>query len=622
MFHVLQPLPERENMQYITRPGGRVSFQSFALQRQNSFPDENAETDNPNLVGSRRAADENGNRRHYLVYSEDSDTDADLEVDLERQSRRSRSTTRANHSARRLSGPSCLNFIWAFLYFIRCHLKMIVLVAVIIYFKAATNAKYDSEGWIKTRRLGYKQWAFCNSRGMTYSVLEDQWNPPSSVETAIVVALNKDGTLDSLPCMDSDTLDKLAVLLDYHSGSWDFRDFALEGTLQDQISNTGVARDYFPSSTGIAMCAYIAAFLTLALDTLPRARVPYLSQREKVNVGRVNYIVCGVLCILLAASSVNFSLLFEEDCNFAFELFVSNTHSDSYKANEKQFCALLPLLGVSITSIISPREPYVRMYRDIVVTLCIVLIFGILIKPDPSEDRPRGIAAVVPRVVLEYILGERAQRLYRPRRILPGSFLQTLRDHPAFRTGMGIRQLYGRRRTGANGSSDALSNVDGTSLGSANITNEFLRRYSMVASRNKMTKDWKIVERPAPEAPAEEHERCCTICLELLFSKFGDKEEVDNMKEEINQQIKSKIREKPTSKGRVPGTNSAGLGDDSAELVFALPCGHKYHKPCILEWTFKNTTCPDCRANLDGITSISSEAPTAVSANEPSASLA
>ena len=35
------------------------------------------------------------------------------------------------------------------------------------------------------------------------------------------------------------------------------------------------------------------------------------------------------------------------------------------------------------------------------------------------------------------------------------------------------------------------------------------------------------------------------------------------------------------------------------EIVFCLPCGHRYHKPCILEWAFKNTTCPECRASLD-----------------------
>ena len=48
------------------------------------------------------------------------------------------------------------------------------------------------------------------------------------------------------------------------------------------------------------------------------------------------------------------------------------------------------------------------------------------------------------------------------------------------------------------------------------------------------------------------------------------------------------------------GNKKAASASATDDTCFNLPCGHKYHKACILEWALSSATCPECRAPLDG----------------------
>ena len=40
--------------------------------------------------------------------------------------------------------------------------------------------------------------------------------------------------------------------------------------------------------------------------------------------------------------------------------------------------------------------------------------------------------------------------------------------------------------------------------------------------------------------------------------------------------------------------------DDVYKVNYTLPCGHKFHKHCIKQWTKNHNTCPICRAVMLG----------------------
>ena len=37
---------------------------------------------------------------------------------------------------------------------------------------------------------------------------------------------------------------------------------------------------------------------------------------------------------------------------------------------------------------------------------------------------------------------------------------------------------------------------------------------------------------------------------------------------------------------------------DDKSILIKLPCGHKYHRPCIYRWMLQKAECPSCRSNI------------------------
>ena len=82
---------------------------------------------------------------------------------------------------------------------------------------------------------------------------------------------------------------------------------------------------------------------------------------------------------------------------------------------------------------------------------------------------------------------------------------------------------------------------------------EFANRIAAISKRNNMIRSWKSSSKP-------DSDKCddCSICLAPLFN------------------------------------DSEGVQED----VITVPCNHQFHKPCIIEWSINNTTCPCCRQTL------------------------
>lgn len=106
-------------------------------------------------------------------------------------------------------------------------------------------------------------------------------------------------------------------------------------------------------------------------------------------------------------------------------------------------------------------------------------------------------------------------------------------------------------------SGNTLLVVPGGVLSGALSREDFLGAQQRVWTRNAMISSWKRLS-----ADAVPSDRCCSICLDPLTT-CPDASDVE-----------------------------------SQHFISELPCGHRFHSSCILEWCVLQSTCPECRKSL------------------------
>ena len=450
-------------------------------------------------AGMGEIEDENGQHRTYIMYSGDSDEEHVPQIQRLRVTTHSASHGRIPVIDNRMADGehSLSDFCLISVYFLRCHIKLMALIAIIIYFKEVTQAQVETHGWYGTRRVGFQQRDLCTSKGSKYSVLEYEWNKfAPNQKTSVVV--EADARLN--PCIDIETAADLTSLLQ-NTDDYNLEKFNSQDYLENGVANAGEVRTYFPNALGIMLCAYAAALLTLALETLPRAtnRIDLnLSEGEKNTVIRANHVMCIILCTLLFVSGAAYSLLQEESCINNFGItdegpLGNSKHNQQQQEDALTMCAEIDKMNVIISSVISPSEPYVRVYSSFATALSIILMVGMLVKPDLDEEPYAVSSTQLPRALMQLFGSNRRARI--------GPSRDRMTRNRQVRVGAGN---------------------NGVNIG---LAAEFMRRYSDVARRNKITKDWKIMSKPdGPDITVEERERCCTICLDLLFpEEIGEK---------------------------------------------------------------------------------------------------
>ena len=510
------------------------------------------------------------------------------------------------------------NFLSAAWYLLRCQLKLLMLVCIIIYFSSLISVQAKTDGWVSTRRLGYRQIDTCTETGDHYGVLSIDMGKTTEVAPFVFKTDTKSSSGIRICAYEGGQAEFSAFLLDKHNSTSKTERLMLsfldEEFLLSEVDNLGASHQYFPNTLAIMLFSQLSLLLTIALELYPHEtqEEAFLNFKEKAVVRRVNLCSTWFLVILLLTSTASFRFLMDESCELSFGLPAKNKILTDQMDAARTFCTELGKRDLVISSIVNPSEPFVQDYAIISRVFCFLLAFGLFIKPNLNEERHHA-TGVVPLNSLMELVNE-------------------------MNTRRGIHQIRGS------------GNAVGRNL---IVSNDFMNRYSEIAQRSKLTRKWKLLNFQEDNASAEEINRQCSICLDYLFPRPCDqvnKGHIANTLEEGERKrggdecrftdeagaqtevmaTPEKSVHKCAGAGSAPPPSNvdleAGLGGSekpvdpsfcmttdaekenhqlaspSAEVLccFILPCGHKYHKPCILEWALKNSTCPECRANLDG----------------------
>ncbi len=488
-------------------------------------------------------------------------------------------------------------------FFIRKHLKLWVVVAIIIYATAVINKQRDTDGWLSTRQVGYKQTGQCTRPNAHYGVVETggdalvrSWQSGwDEVATVFVTDLKQEDEM-SLCFSDPKLYDKLVTRLNDRDDPNSNDSFTSEEELHAQVANFGIAHSYFPSINTIMVFAVCTALTTLAMDSFDDQNPDESAFRmaggsDLTFLQRFNHVTALFLFLMLALSGQYTRWLQPEDCWAAFGV---NSTNINQNADEIELCKYLNDNNLELASVIIPPEPWIKAYKSIVTMMAFTLIVGIIVKPLPGAMRP-NLATVLPMGLLDLVQGGRADRR--------GGLSNVENAHRSRNSRREERVERGARRD-----RDRQEDAEDTT---------FAQRYNQVAKRKKMTETWSLLQKLPAGSSDEDRNRCCTVCLEPLFPSTADAEGADapvvgGGGDELDLEANLPTKSKAGDTGAAGASASNAAAD---EMCFELPCRHRYHKSCILEWALNHSTCPECRANLDG----STDKPGSSNGNNPEA---
>ncbi len=535
----------------------------------------------------------NNNDNQYVLFPGSDDDDPDVRIPRNYTSRsdmhvsafldqsineRRRTDPRGRQQARNYREDAnafqCLNIA---IFYIRLHLKLFTLILLILYCSYVVNKQNDTLGWLSSRRIGYKEMGTCNIYGQHYGIIETTL--PTAINNVYVATMF--ATLGSnSPPVDADENNiefcfKDEVVhyntLELFDGDPNLAKYATESQLQSAIRNNGMLHDYFPSLTGIMVFAHISGLLTLALETFRKGDDPgqFATFNDQSYAQRTNNGLCVLLIIMLIFSGSYNTFMKIENCIISMGI----SENDASVSDELLYCTTIEDYALDIASVVIPPEPMIQGYRIIVMSLAMLLMVSMAVKLTPGTPRPTINGAIAP----------------------------------------GLFELSGNDRRGRNNNNSNSSDNDDDEIerrirminvGGAVSNNQqiFQERYNKVANRNKMVKSWKLLEK-LPDND-DDRNRCCTVCLEPLFADKEDDSvkrtiswDTSHVESELDLEANIPIKNKSIGGKEVDTMSSTSIKD---EHCFELPCHHKYHKSCILEWALNNNTCPECRANLDG----------------------
>ena len=482
------------------------------------------------------------------------------------------------------------------LLFVRKHLKLWVSVGVTVYASSLLNAQTESKGWLPTRRVGYKEVGQCMQPNSHYGVSETGGTP----NIATIFVSYMDAAKGDDPCFAGSNLNTLRSALNGDSPDDDnnFAAFLTEEQLDFAVANSGVAHSYFPSLRTIMVLAVCTALSSLALDSSDLDRNPreaafrLAGGRDLTFLQRFNHVTSLFLFLLMSLSAQYVNWLKSEICLASLGV---QSRAD---VNQKKIdlCAMLSQNFAEIASVVDPPEPWVLAYKGIITSMAFLLLVGIVVKPPPGAAQP-NVAGVMPGGFFALV-----QRLHG-------------QGDDVDNAELALRSRSQRRQERDRIARNDLSRRQGASVANtANADAEaFAERYQLVAKRKRMTESWMLLQHLPAGSSDEDRNRCCTVCLEPLFPNAADGDGdgggvcgyslVDPLDLEANLPAKTKAgAEAGAETGAATGAPEAsnGEGADSGDLCFELPCRHRYHRSCILEWALHHSTCPECRSNLDG----------------------
>jgi hypothetical protein len=352
-------------------------------------------------------------------------------------------------------------------------------------------------------------------------------------------------------------------------------------------------RNYFPFISAIIVFSSAALLLTILFDTgddhfLTEGEQSFTSSNDKTTMNRVILVLCFIIGMSMITSAQYFVLIASEPC------LKSQDFSDT-------FCEKLESLNVNVRSVIYPTSLAVNNYQLLVILLASCLFLSCMYKAFRRTvvSNSMSIQENSTNISSRSVMGARNQRI--------NSFSAYLIFNNLVNQNSVANGRFGRNRTfGRHNRVYAVTNNGDDIESEPYVTNESNLSGSdpleWVSSHVNMVSKWKF-SRYAPSNNARE----CPICLGSLPLLKPTKGKVSS-----SNYIRTIEDGDNTSAGEIVDTNTDRLdaaGD--AEGVVTIPCGHVFHRDCIIEWSrssynrraqanqIQGVSCPVCRADLE-----------------------
>ena len=475
----------------------------------------------------------------------------------------------------------------------RNFLVLLMYSLILIFIYSIRMIAKDTKNWENSRVLGYSQSDLCLNSNYRYLVMSNFTviTEDESIDVGIdSVFMDFEG--DKYVCFVGP--DKLRKILN--------DTLITSANLYERFPNNE-ERAYFPYEDMIVTLCCIGIVFCVVFDESRirgNGRNRHQVIENKLVVKRINFAIGVVVFIVLLFSMQGFVTMKSEACFWDTE----TDHDGSLDYDH--YCDNLIRYGIEVRSIINPTEFIIRLYRGLNFTLSILLLCACIYRSNaPSGENVNAVHDE--NTILSRI---------RDRNRHNATDVNHIEGLISFLYRNGQNQEEGRRAS-ATEPEIALPSLEKW-------------KFSQVSPDKGQQEcpiclgDFAMPPTPRPSVGASTHE-------EVHDGDFGNYIEPDpfNTIEGDNRtqggggidgDLDARIGEgdgvggavfvKPTEKGqdRKKKSRDDNGADDTSNSIAQLPCGHVFHRICILNWTIETGTrsnvnqrgasCPVCRVDL------------------------
>jgi len=434
----------------------------------------------------------------------------------------------------------------------RRYLSLFFLCLVIVFVGFVHIRAVQTSDWSDTRLLGFSQISVCDNPTSAYVVMKNvSVNVMNSPVGITASCLYMEYGSNAYICITSYSIIE-------HITDPAFADIFVNSEL-DVIFPVAKEDKMFPYDMWILVFSVYFLVSDHFIDR-PAQSPQVLS--SKVLLRRVNYMVGIVIGLMLMFSAQQFCTMRSLYCN--------PNNAPSF------FCEDLAYIGIEVKSVVYPTDQLVQYYSTICLLLSCAILFSTILRSFlPDGNNP---SAVYTEDDVE------DSRLARAR--------NRNRDNNAVNAL--ITFLY-HRREGPLAADDDDDDIETIELPS--------------------TQNWKFFKYTPDSSTLE-----CAICLGRFLVEPGLT--IDSLDEnDSDMKMKNKPQASEVTVIGIPATADTSYPDPTLDETFTpressnpeasivqIPCGHIFHRTCILNWTLETATrerqaqrvlsCPICRSSL------------------------
>ena len=467
---------------------------------------------------------------------------------------------------------------------------------VLAYISSIRLIAKDTNNWADSRVLGYSQSELCWSMNHEYLVMSN------------ITVVAEDKLID---------VDINSIFMDVEGEKYIcFKDLAILRTLVNDslVSTTNLDerflhsedRYYFPFDEWIITLACIGIFLCILCDESRirgDGRTRYQVMQDKLAIKRTNFFIGLAVGIGLLFSVQGFRAMHVEVCN-------NNSGSEYDEFQYDPYCDRLSLYGVEVRSIIYPSEFLARHYAAFIMILSLlVLSVSTIRNVMPTDDNSNAV----------HDEHSATMRRIRSRNRLGSTDVDHIEGLISF-----LYSRNGGRNQHERGASEQVE---------PEIALPSLEKWKFFKESPDRDKqecpiclgDFAMPPTPRPSVKASTHDEVNDgdfgnyvesdppHDIESSFSDIpsGGRSSGDDLNAPIGEGggVGGTVRIKPEAVTLWDTGNKSGQGGTNNAMDIAqLPCGHLFHRICILNWSIetgsrtnanrRGASCPVCRVDL------------------------